>query len=47
MLLVWNMTLTESTNFLIIRNMVVAFTTKSNIKGTFMGKDGFLQIFIW
>ena len=46
MLRVWTMKLTESTNICYISDRVPS-TMKVNIKQTFMGKDGFLQMFMW
>ena len=46
MLEVWNMKLTESTNIFCTSDKVVR-TIKVNIKETFMGNDGFLQMCIW
>ena len=39
------MKLTESTNICYI-SVRIACTTKANIKETFMGNDGFLQMFL-
>ena len=46
MLQVWTMKLTESINICYV-SVRVARTIKVNIKETFMGNDGFLQMFIW
>ena len=46
MLQVWTMKLNESTNIFYASN-AVACTIKVNIKETFMGNEGFLQMFIW
>ena len=43
---VWTIKLTESRNICYISDRV-ACTIKVNIKETFMGNDGFLQIFMW
>ena len=40
------MKLTESTNICYISDRV-AHKTEVNIRQTFMGKDGFLQMFVW
>ena len=42
----WTMKLTESTNICCTSDRVTC-TIKVNIKETFMGNDGFLQMFIW
>ena len=41
---VWTMRLTESTNICYVSEMV-AYTTKMNVKETFMGNDSFLKYF--
>ena len=46
MLQLWTMKLTELTNICYISDSVVS-TIKVNIKDTFMGNDGFLQMFMW
>ena len=46
MLLGWTMKLTESKNICCTSDRVTC-TIKVNIKETFMGNDGFLQMFIW
>ena len=46
MLEVWTMKLTESTNICCTSDRVVC-TIKVNDKETFMGNEGFLQMFIW
>ena len=46
MLQMWNMKLTESTNICYISDRVPC-AMKGNIKQTFMGNDGFLQMFMW
>ena len=45
MLQVWTMKLTESTNICYISDSCPC-TMKVNIKQTFMGNDGFLQMFM-
>ena len=45
MLQVWTMKLTESTNICYISDRSPC-TMKVNIKQTFMGNDGFLQMFM-
>ena len=45
MLQVWTMKLTESTNICYISDRGPC-TMKVNIKQTFMGNDGFLQMFM-
>ena len=46
MLEVWTMKLTESTNICCTSDRVVC-TIKVNVKETFMGNEGFLQMLIW
>ena len=46
MLPVWTIKLTESTNICCTSDRVIC-TVKVNIKEIFMGKDGFVQTFIW
>ena len=46
MLQVWTMILTGSTNICYITDRVPC-TMKVSIKQTFMGNDGFLQMFMW
>ena len=46
MLQAWTMKLTESTNICHFSDRF-ATTIKVNIKETFLGKDGFLRMFIW
>ena len=43
---VWNIKLTESMNICYV-SVWVSQTIKVNIKETFMGNNGFLQMFIW
>ena len=42
----WSMKLTESINICYV-SVRVARTIKVDIEETVMGKDGFLQMFIW